>query len=293
VVRTDRLDGALSMLRAVGVSAGALGADELADRYPQLTFAAGTVALLERDAGVLLADRVLNACVGWLRWHAEVDLLPHREVVSVDGTGAAVHLAEGQTLHADAVVVAAGAWSRALLPPATAERLTLYRQSMLYCRTAHGEARWSALPAMPALGTPHGCWLVPPVAGTPLKLTTHSACRAVGAVTDRDTDPEWRQHLLEAFAPLIPDLRATWITAARDCYYLADAVAGGPLLVRLGDAVVAYAACGGISFKFAPLIARALARQVTGASPEPTGLAAVDTPYPGEPVTAPRALEGD
>jgi glycine/D-amino acid oxidase-like deaminating enzyme len=48
------------------------------------------------------------------------------------------------------------------------------------------------------------------------------------------------------------------------------------MLVALGGAVIAYAACGGSSFKFAPLIARSLAQRVAGLTPEPTGLPALD-----------------
>lgn len=293
VLGLDRLDEAVSTLHAADATAEVLASHHLAERYPQVTFPGEVAALFEQNAGVLLADRALSACVGWLRWHPEVEILTRREVLSVDGATATVQLAVGGELTANALVVAAGPWSRALLPAATAERLTLFRQSMLYCRAGSREAAWTDLPAMPALGTPHGCWLIPPTADTPLKLTANSACRVVDAVTGRDTDDRWRQHLLDVFASLIPNLRSSWITAARDCYYLADAATGGPLLTVLGDAAVAYAACGGVSFKFAPLIARSLVRRVTGAAPEPTGLVTLDTPSSPEPVCAPCAPEGD
>ena len=49
-------------------------------------------------------------------------------------------------------------------------------------------------------------------------------------------------------------------------------------MVALGGAGYAYAACGGTSFKFAPLIARSLADRLGGRSPEPIGVGALDGP---------------
>jgi hypothetical protein len=91
---------------------------------------------------------------------------------------------------------------------------------------------------------------------------------------------------------VIPTLRADWVRASRDCYYLSDTVSGGPLLAVLGTTVLAYAACGGSSFKFAPLIARALAQRVAGIA-EPVGIAAVDEPHHANPAVPIGLPEGD
>ncbi|KXK62436.1 hypothetical protein AWW66_08305 [Micromonospora rosaria] len=267
VLPEDQIVPAVSLLGYAGVWSRVLRGADLAERYPMLSFAPDATAVLEREAGVLLADRVLRGCLGWLRWQPTVGFVTHQPVRAIDPAAKAVNLADGTVLTGDAVLVAAGAWSRDLLPPSVANRLTLYRQSMLYC-DVDDERAWSTLAAMPSLGGPQRRWLVPPVAGTPLKLSAHSACRPVSAIDDHDTDAAWREHLLDAFAPLIPALRGDWVTAARDCYYLADDVSGGALAARLGDQVVAYAACGGTSFKFAPLIAEALVRCADGSLAE-------------------------
>lgn len=49
-------------------------------------------------------------------------------------------------------------------------------------------------------------------------------------------------------------------------------------MVALGGDAYAYAACGGTSFKFAPLIARSLADRLTGRVPSLIGLGALDGP---------------
>jgi sarcosine oxidase len=265
------------LLTAAGARSRVLGPAELAARYPHMRFADGMGAVLESRAGVLLADRVLAACVGWLRWHANAELHPHRQAVGVDVDRAAVRLADGAEVRADALLLAIGPWSRSLLPPALAGELVLHRQSMIYCEVpAEDAATWSATPAVPSLGTSGGAWLVPPVAGTPLKLSAASACRVVAEVGDNRTPPRWRDHLVDAFAPLVPGLRADWLIDTRDCYYLARACTRGPMLATLGRTVFSYAACGGSSFKFAPLIARSLAQRLTGVAPTPTGLGPLD-----------------
>ncbi|MFD6888475.1 NAD(P)/FAD-dependent oxidoreductase [Streptomyces sp. NPDC059957] len=271
-------DGAV-LLGDAGGRAQALTAGRLADLYPHLSLDSGFGAVLEEEAGVLLADRVLAAAVAWLRWQPGVELHPHRAAVEVDGDSASVRLVNGDVLRADAVLVAVGAWSRGLLPPDIAERLTLYRQSLLYCRVPRQQAAaWASTPAVPALGTRGGAWLIPPVAGTALKLTSASVCRQVDELTDHATEEAWQRRLETEFGDLLPGFGPAWVTDTKDCYYMSFAETGGPLLVSLGGSGYAYAACGGISFKFAPLIARSLAERLTGTAPSPTGLSALDGP---------------
>ena len=289
VVRPEELASCLDQLSEAGVPAHGLSHEELARRYSRIRVPAGRAAIVEGDAGVVLAARALVALVGWLRRQPRARLTLRRRVVEVDAEAGAVRLADGAVLRGDRIVASAGPWSRDLLAAEDAAGLTLYRQSMLYCHVPErlGTA-WAATPAVPVLGTPEGAWLVPPVAGTPLKLSAHSACRAVAELTDRRTSEHWRDHLVALFSDLLPGFGARWVIDSRDCYYLAQTATGRPLLVSLGDGTAwVYAACGGSSFKFAPLIARSLAARVLGADPTPTGLDALDHPRRGAmPTTA-------
>jgi sarcosine oxidase len=273
-----KLRQARELLTAAGSTARVLGPAELAAEHPQVAFPDGASAVLESRAGVLLADRVLAACAGWLRWHAHAELRPHRRVVEVDAERAAVRLADGEVLLGDAVLLAIGPWSRSLAPGLGGE-LVLHRQSVLYCDVpAPHAAAWRDAPPMLSLGEDGGAWLVPPVAGTPLKLSDASACRVVAQVGDGTTPPHWREHLVARFRRVLPDFREDWLVDSRDCHYLARAATGGPMLAMLGQRVLSFAACGGSSFKFAPLIARSLAARLTGAPPVAAGLAALDRP---------------
>ncbi|MFC3453621.1 NAD(P)/FAD-dependent oxidoreductase [Amycolatopsis speibonae] len=271
---------ARDLLIAAGSKAEVFGADELAAEFPHAGFTPGTGAIFESHAGVLLADRVLAACAGWLRWNANAELHPHRKVVGVDTDRAEVRLADGGLLRGDAVLLAAGPWSRDLLAPELARELVLHRQTMLYCDVPPADAAaWAATPAITSLGSTGGAWLVPPVAGTPLKLSAASACRVVDEIGGAAAPSWWREHLIDTFTALIPGFRRDWLIDTRDCHYLARRSTLGPMLAVLGDRVLSYAACGGSSFKFAPLIARSLAARLTGANPAPTGLEPLDRPH--------------
>ncbi|MEC4569873.1 NAD(P)/FAD-dependent oxidoreductase [Streptomyces virginiae] len=265
-----------ALVAAAGGTARELTAAGLSDRCPHLHLDGGLGAVLEEEAGVLLAGRVLAACAGWLKWQRDVELVEHRAVTAVDGGSGTVRLADGRELHGDAVLVEVDPRSRNLLPEGVAGRLTLYRQSLLHCRVPPHQARaWAATPAIASLGTPGGARLVPPVAGGGLRLTAAAARRVVDEITDHATDPYWRRTLEREFGDVLPGFGPAWVTAAEDAYYAAFAPAGGPPLAALGGAGFAYAACGGTSFAFAPLIARSLADRLTGSGPSPTGVGAL------------------
>jgi sarcosine oxidase len=276
VLPAKDLPAACAMLTQAGSRARVLGPDELAARYGQLRFPAGASAVFESQAGVVLADRFLMSCAEWLGRHPRVELRPRRRAVRV-ADGAAIRLADGETVRGDAVLLATGPWSRALLPRDLAGELVLHRQSLVYCDVpAADAAAWRATPAIASLGTQGGAWLVPPVAGTPLKLSAASACRVVADRGDNTTPPFWRDHLVGTFAGVIPGFDAGWLVGTRDCYYLSRGPTPDPVLAVLSDRVMSFAACGGSSFKFAPLIAQSLARRLTGGDPAPTGLRSID-----------------
>ncbi len=269
------LDGQVAVLAAAGRPAITLSAAELAARYEWIGFEAGDGAVFEPAAGCVRADRALSAAVDWLRDRPEVRLHPGRAVVGEPDYGV-VRLADGGTLAGDGVVVAAGPWSRDLLPAPLGGQLTLKRQTMLSYRPA--DPAWSALPVVLGLGAAHDAWLMPAVGGAPARLSAASACRTVRAMTDRDAPSSWRDHLTARFGGLLAGFDQAAVTGADDGYYLTDDAGEGPLLARLAGGAWAYAACGGMSFKFAPLVAEALADRALGRLPRWTGLRAVDRP---------------
>ena len=270
--------GELAVLITAGARAWGLSPTDLAGRYPWIRFPAGSGAVLEATAGVVLADHALVAMARWLGSRPQVRLHPHQRVVEVTQheQGGLIRFADGKTRTADRVVVAAGPWSRELVPAAVASDLTLCRQSVLSYRPQS-----AGMPAVLGLGSAGDAWLMsaPAHSDASLRLSAASACRPAAGMTDRDTPDRWREHLIGVFSEVLPGFDPAAVVDCFDGFYLSERTRGGPLLASYGaGAIWAYAACGGMSFKFAPQIARALADRVVGATPRPTGLESVDQP---------------
>lgn len=223
---------------------------------PQLGFPAGTVGVKEARAGVLLAGRVLRAAARWLAARPTAAALrPHSPVTAVDAAAGKVTLAGGEVVGGDLLLVAAGPWTRELVGlPAV-----LHRQTMVYLRPRRRQARrWRYAPAVGGLGADGRAWVVPPVAGTLLKVSSDAVCREV-ADTEAGAEDQapWAERLERA--GILDDPEGYELVAVRACHYTTDTAAGGARLERMGPAAWARTACGGSGFAAAPLVAATMA----------------------------------
>jgi glycine/D-amino acid oxidase-like deaminating enzyme len=223
-------------------------------------FPAGTSGVLELDAGVLLADRVLSAAAEWLSRHPAAELKPLHDVVAVDADTARVVLADGTAEHGDLVLVAAGPWSPRLvnLP------VVLHRQTMVYLRPPVELARWwETAPSAGRIGADGRGWLMPSGGGTLLKISTDAACRQVTSVDEGGDDEQaWAEKILAA--EILSDADRYTVAAVKRCHYAVDAGTGESRLVRVGPSVWARAASGGDGFRTAPLVADQIAGALLG-----------------------------
>src|SRR5262249_39300635 len=124
------LDHLEKVCRQVGANIQLLDTSDLRARFPQ--FRRANRAIFEVDAGFVRA----SACIEALRVVAEragATILPERETVSIDldGPSVAVTTADGARFQGERVVVAAGGWTKRLLPD-LADTLTLMQQGILY-----------------------------------------------------------------------------------------------------------------------------------------------------------------
>lgn len=222
------------------------------DDFPHIRFPAGSQGVLELDAGVLLADRVLWAAAQWLTSHPAARLRPWCAVSSVDTQTGEVVSADGAVEQGDLVLIAGGPWSRALVDLPT----VLYRQTMVYLRPPDELARWwDTAPSAGRIGADGRAWLLPSGDGTLLKVSTDAACREVSGVDDPDDEDElrWSDRIMEA--GILTDMDRYTVAAVKRCHYAVDAHSGNAHLVRVGPAVWARAASGSDGFRTAPLVA--------------------------------------
>ncbi|MBM7858675.1 glycine/D-amino acid oxidase-like deaminating enzyme [Lentzea nigeriaca] len=218
------------------------------EKLPHLVFARDAVGVLEVDAGVLLATRVLVAAVRWLIEHPLVSLRPNSRVTAV-GTGR-VSVEGGVTVRADLVLVAEGPWTAELV----GVPVRLHRQTMVYLRPPEPLMRWwENAPGAGGLGDDGRAWLLPPGDGTLLKISSNAVCREVESVDSVELYQDWADQLLAA--SIVSDVDRYTVVAVKHCHYAADAVTGGAQLTEVAPAVWARAACGGSGFASAPLVA--------------------------------------
>jgi glycine/D-amino acid oxidase-like deaminating enzyme len=240
--------------------------DVLAARLPLLRFEGARFALFTPTGGVLFAERILQGLGQWLREQG-VQLHTDTPVREVDPDHAAVRTADGRTDRADALVVAAGPWTPRLLP-ALQGRITPSRQVALYLEPpADALAPWRAAPAVldqieAARG---GCYAVPPVGGTRLKMGDHAfSLRGQPDLEREPTETDLAQVLASVRSRLV-DFERYRAVQARTCFY---SVAEGERFIvePLGRAWV-LAGFSGHGFKFGAVIGEAVAEVVTGERP--------------------------
>lgn len=219
---------------------------------PHFGFPAGSRGVLELDAGVLLADRVLWMAARWLASHPAARLRPWCRVSSVNLETGQVRLADGSVERGDLVLIAGGPWSSALVDLPT----VLYRQTMVYLQPPNKLTRWwETAPGAGRIGTDGRAWLLPSGGGSLLKVSTDAACRQVSSVDDDSDDDELRWSELIMQSGVLTDMDRYTVVAVKRCHYAVDAHSGSAHLARAGPTVWARAASGADGFRTAPLVA--------------------------------------
>ena len=139
---SPHLDETAAVFRELGISYEPLTGTEVAARYPQIGVIGLGDALYEPRGGVIRARRAVAAAVAVAR-DAGVEVVTAR-IAPLDETRTEpqVVTGAGETLAADAVVLACGAWLPALLPLAVGARIRPTRQEVLHVGVPAGDPRF-------------------------------------------------------------------------------------------------------------------------------------------------------
>jgi sarcosine oxidase/sarcosine oxidase subunit beta len=224
----------------------------------------GLLRAVEVDgSGILLAAPILRDLLALLPRFGVV-LRSAAEVVAVEP--GAVRLADGERIAADEVVVAAGAWSAALLPDAWAEAgLRVSLQTVAYLEPpADLAAAWAEAPLLLCRLPSHasgGVYVLPPRAGARLKIGDY-ATETPGA-PGAARDPAREAALLDAGRIAIAGFARHRVLGLRHCLY---SMAPGDRFVvrRAAPGSWLVSACSGHGFKLAPLVALGVAAAIEG-----------------------------
>ncbi len=276
-------------LRAGGHAAENLSAGQVERRFPLLRGEGLRDAMWVPTGGVLLARRIVEALARHLGETRGVAIELGR-VASVDAARAAVALDDGRTLAADLLVVAAGPWLPRLLP-ALAARVTPSRQVIVRLHPDN-LAAWAQMPMLLDLSPGNhseggGFYLVPPVAGTPLKIGDHS----FSLEGDPESDPRTParrevEAMLDRARKRIVGIDAMQLLGGATCFYDVEPNERF-ILEKLGPRSFVMSGFSGHGFKFAAVLGLALAAAArderlaaglsawaAGEAPTPVGLLA-------------------
>ena len=242
----------------------------LHSRYPQFDTQDVARAILEPDAGVLMARRSTQALTAELTRQG-VRVVRGRAVASSTGSMRNLRLADGTLLPADCFVFACGAWLPSVFPELLGQKITPTRQVVMYFGTPPGDERFTAahMPAWIDFGT--GMYTIPDLEGRGLKvgIDTHGA-RFDPDSGDRTIDAQSVETARAWLRGRIPALADAPLVESRVCQY--ENTSNGDFLIdRHPDHANVWIAGGGSGhgFKHGPAVGEYVTRLVTtNAEPE-------------------------
>jgi glycine/D-amino acid oxidase-like deaminating enzyme len=256
---TTWAETSLEEMAAQGIETERLDSDTLRARAPMLHAEDATVAAWVDSGGVLLADQIV-AAVGAHLLMRGVAMRTNTPVVDIDPVRGSLVTGDGERLRSDAIVVAAGPWVRTLCPNM---RVKPSRQVVIHLDTppAHHDA-WTQAPMVLDIHEHGGIYVVPPVAGTPLKVGDHSF--SLKGHPDIDSPPTETETaaLFEACRTRFADMDSYTLSGAKTCFY--TVAAEERFVLKRTDKMVVMSGFSGHGFKFGALMGRLAAQVATG-----------------------------
>lgn len=237
-------------------------AETVIGRWPMLVGDGLEDAYYCPSGGLLFAESIIAALSGHLRERG-VPLLTGKAVAAIDAEAGSVKLADGDSLRADRILVAAGPWTSRLLPDlAPVSRPS--RQTVVYLQPpAEFTAAWHTAPMLLEIGAVKGFYLVPPRVTrdgmrTGLKISDHRFGPTADPDGSRDPSAAEIDAILDGARHRIAGLEGYRVLQGKTCFYDVEAEERFQLR-RLG--ACGYALCGtsGHGFKFGPALGERIA----------------------------------
>lgn len=229
---------------------------ELEGLYPQFDMGDIHAAFTTPTGGILDARAIVADLARLVGRRADVRL--GVAVEGIDADAGEVRLPGGDTLKADALVVACGPWAARLLP-GLAERAVPSRQVSVWLQVPDAvRADWARAPLLIDIAPGRGFYAVPPNAQGQIKLGDHSFAMTGDPDGDRAAGEAEVEAILALARRRIRDLDRYRVTASKACFYTV-APEERFVVEPLGERAWVMAGFSGHGFKFAPVIGEALA----------------------------------
>lgn len=249
-------------LAAEGIAFRRLTAADVAREFPLVDPANIRFGLYLDTGGVLFADRIVASLARWLDGRG-VRIATETRVRDIDPERRRVTLADGTAVDADVLVVAAGPWVRRLVP-ALASRVTPSRQVVAYLAPPADLAEaWQRHPMILDIDPNSGFYLVPPRAGTGLKVGNHGFTLIGDPDRDRTVGEDEARAIAGLCAPRLRDFSRYRLAEAKTCFY--DVEPQEHFIVEtFARSAWVMSGFSGHGFKFGPVVGRELARAIAG-----------------------------
>ncbi|WP_289034413.1 FAD-dependent oxidoreductase [uncultured Roseibium sp.] len=243
-------------LIAGGYAFEELSPAETAARYPFIDADTIRFGAVSPEGGVLLCQKIAAALRDWLRANG-ADVRENCKVTSLDAETGRVRLETGEELVGDKVVVTAGAWTLRLLPD-LASSLTTYRTAVAYLTPpADLKTAWEQAPVILDVGGSVDGYVLPPVAGTGLKVGAGIHKYKCEPDTDRSAKAGEGERIRNYFAPPFARIEDYGVADVVTCAY--TFTEDRHFFVREIGRTIAVSACSGHGYKFGAAVGQQIA----------------------------------
>lgn len=241
-----------------------LSVEEIARRLPMLERESIHRAVSVEGSGLLFPARILIDMVRHLA-SLGVRFRAYTRVLDIDPERGQVRT-ERETLSADQVVIAAGAWIDRLVP--AWKGVTVPSRQAVIFLSAPSEFRnaWAEAPVVVVRDGDFGLYALPPRNGTRLKIGDHRFSRVGNPDDGRHATAEDMTPIWEALRKAYRNIDSYDVLETKACFYTVtsdEAFRAEPL----GRAAWAVSACSGHGFKLGPLVGTGIAIGVLGRAP--------------------------
>jgi sarcosine oxidase len=257
----DWTDRGRASLDRLGIRYRAIDVAELRRRLPQFQFPDRATGIFTERGGALFPDRIATDLVEALR-RSGVALVPREKVTAVDPGSGRVATESGAVFLADRVIFSGGAWAAHLFPDLAA-MLTTYRQAILYVAApAKWAAAWAGTPVIVDLGGESGCYVLPPIDGSDMKICAPDHRRRGDPERDAALDENEDQAIRAYFRYALPDVADYRTLYMKTCFY--TIAPDDRFQLQRRDRLILFSGCSGHGYKFAALNGEKLAQVVLG-----------------------------
>jgi sarcosine oxidase len=241
-------------------------AEQAAQRWPFLQPNGFRYAFFSPEGGALHCRKIAAGLVRWLGARG-ANIYDSSKVVSVDAAAGSVELEGGETMRADRIVVAAGAWVLKLFPQ-FAHSLATYRTALAYVEPpADLKSAWDAAPVILDVGGKTDGYMIPPSGGAGMKFGS-----GLHKVPTSDADwnrmpvPGEGEAIRDLFQPPVARIKEYLVTEVVTCAY--TFTANERFFAAEDGKCLVVSACSGHGYKFGASVGRRAAAAVISGDTE-------------------------